>query len=90
MTSNLKIYVRQLSITGYTAINLEGSTEENLNCSKNIFSKWQLGIILNVACRHLQLLREKFDNRDFLSVTVFTSSLQSCSYVAAKNAFFQT
>ena len=33
--------------------NQEGSTEENLNCSKNIFfSKWQLGMIFNAACRH--------------------------------------
>ena len=93
MTSNLKIYVRQLSIIGYTAINLESGRViwRKLELfKKHFFSNWQLGIILNAACRHLPLLCEKFDNRVFSSVTVLTSSLQSCSYVAAKNAVFQT
>ena len=52
--------------------NQEGSTEGNLNCSKNhFFSKWQLDIILNAACRQLQLLCEKFNNRVFSSVTAY-------------------
>ena len=70
--------------------NQEGSTEENLNYSKNIFFVSGDGIIFNAGCRHLQLLCQKFDNRVFSSVAVLTSSLQSWSYVAAKNAFFQT
>ena len=76
-----------------TAINLEsGKTNwKKLELfRKTFFSKWRLDIILNAACRHLQLLCEKFDNRVFSSVTVLTSSLQSCIYVAAKNDFFQT
>ena len=75
-----------------TAINLES---ERINWrklelfKKHFFSKCRLGIIFNAACRHVQLLSEKFGNRFFSSITVLTSSLQSCSYVATKNGFIE-
>ena len=71
LTSNLEIYVRQLSIIGYTAINLESGRKREL-FKRHFFSKSKLGIILNAACRHLQLHCEKFENRVFSSVTVHT------------------
>ena len=53
-----------LRIIGYRHQFWIRNNQKILNCSKNIFSKWWLGIIFNAACRHLQLLC-KFDNRVF-------------------------
>ena len=71
-----------------TAINLElgGINWKKLELFKKHFFFWVVtGHIFNAACRHLQLLSEKFDNRVFSSVTVLTSSLQSCNYVFLVN-----
>ena len=76
----MEIYVRQLSIIGYC--HQFGIRKDQLKktwiVQKN---KWRLGIIFNAACRHLQLLREKFDDIFFSNITVLTSS---CAYTSVK------